>query len=334
MIGVRFNEKHSYADWKLFLSAPPSFGSPEPRIITVEVPGRDGVLDYSEAATGEIKYSNRELSFVFATMIEQEKRDALMADIRNYIHGRTVDVFYDLDPDWYYSGRAKVNFSDVQSWKMKVEIVVDAKPYKMAVDETIITASPTSFTAETIFLGKGTAAQHINSIFEFGTAQDPQLDLTQFSKLMFRWTDDRTFGTPSLQINDSHGATYSISDTSSMVSEIEPGVWGFDLLVSNISVIDNDDVYRILCQGRSLVELYALTTASATYIAPVDRMTVVPVWTASANVTAFINGKKWSIPEGSSQDYGCRLIEGDNQVTFIADSANTTVTFAYRNGRL
>ena len=334
--GLSFNGFHSLKDYGLFLAEAPDFGTPEPKRYTVDIPGRDGILDYTTSATGEVKFNNREMTFTFATMIAPEFREALRSRLWSDLNGREVTVVYDLDSDWYYTGVASVAFEDVKSWKMKVVITVDAFPYKLQDGQTIITVSPDSFGAEQIFLGKGTAAQNINSIFTFGTKSNPQLDLTQFTKLTFQWQDDTPWGTPSLQIVDGNGDTFNTTlyNTRSASQIAQTGYYGMDLSISNITSIDTDSVYRILCQGRKFVELYGTTLASATTIVTVDRMSVVPVWSASAAVTAFVNGRKIALPAGASKDYSIQLHEGENQVSFVSDADETTIEISFQNGRL
>lgn len=329
--GISFNEKHSWRDYGMYLATAPDFGTPEPKTEYVDIPGRDGVLDYTESATGEVKYSNREMVFTFAKMIDPEYREQFRSELWNDLHGKTAEIIYDLDADWYYTGRCSVAFEDVMPWKLKIVITVDAKPYKLARDMSLITISPESFSAETIFLGKGTDAQNINSIFTFGSAGFPQLDLTQFSQLQFRWKYNTAWGEPTLQITDGDGVSYNDDLDAEIIGS---GFYGKNLNISEITSITESRVYRILCQNRSHVELYGVTQASATIIIPVDRMTVVPVWTASDTVTAFVNGRKITVPQGASQNYNARLTEGENQVSFIADSEETTIDIQFTNGRL
>ena len=328
--GLSFNEKHSLKDYGMFLSEPPDFGTPEAKTYTVDIPGRDGVLDYTESMTGEPVFDNRDMKFVFATMISPEYREAFKSRLLSDLNGKNVTVIYDLDADWEYTGRAAVEFDDVMSWKMKIIITVDAYPYKLERGNTIITVTPDTFDAETIFMGQGTAAQNINSIFMFGTKANPQLDLTQFSKLVFEWDEYESWGTAALQINDAAGDTFNSTFQGTQTGDH----WKKELNVTDITGISKAYVYRILCQGRRFVRLYGVTTASATIMVPVDRMTVVPVWTASAACTVFINGRKFSLPAGQSQNYNCRLREGENQVSFISDSDETTIEIAFRNGRI
>ena len=323
--GITFNGKHSWRDYCLYLNKPPDFGTPEPKTDYIDIPGRDGVLDYTEAAAGEVKYSNRQMTFTFVTEIKRECREQLRSDLWNDLHGRTAEIIYDFDSDWYYTGRCSVAFADVESWKMKVIITVDAQPYKLARDMTIFNVAPTSFAAETIKLGQGTDAMHVNSIFEFGTKSDPQLDLTQFSTLTFLWPYPEIYGVPYLQIVDGDGNTFNSTAYGAISTVLD---------VDNITGINKSRVYRILVQNRSKGVLQGTTLASASVMIPVERMTVVPIWTASAAVTAFINGRKYAIPAGVNRIYNARLTEGENQVSFIADSTNTTISIQFTNGRL
>lgn len=329
--GVTINGLHTYRDFELYKVGEFDWGSPEPKRELVEIPGRDGDLDFSTAATGEIKYSNRQCVLNFKARVNSDRQPEFMARISNAFHGAYVEAIDDAESDWYYRGFATVTFPQKNNWQIYVTIAIDAEPYKLACDMSIFTVSPTAFAAETIFLGKGTEAQHINSIFTFGTAAAPQLDLTQFTKLTFRWQDYIAWGTPSLQIVDSNGDTYDAPLTATIIGT---GYYAMELNTSAITGIEKSRVYRILCQGRSLVELYGTTQASASIMIPVERMTVVPVWSASEAVTAFINGRKFEIPQGASQNFNARLTAGENQVSFIADSENANIEIQFRNGRL
>ena len=60
--GVTFGTLHSRQDLGLIMTEKPKIGSPKPKTITAEIQGADGVLDLTEATTGEVRYSNRELS--------------------------------------------------------------------------------------------------------------------------------------------------------------------------------------------------------------------------------------------------------------------------------
>ena len=323
--GVTINGLHTYRDFELYKVGEFDWGSPEPKRELVEIAGRDGVLDFSTAATGEIKYSNRQCVLNFKARVNSDRQPEFMARISNAFHGVYVEAIDDAESDWYYRGLATVTFPKKDNWQIYVTIAIDAEPYKLARDMTIFDVAPTSFAAETIKLGQGTDAMHINSIFEFGTKSNPQLDLTQFSALTFLWPYPEIYGVPYLQIVDGDGNTFNSTAYGAISTVLD---------VDNIAWINKSRVYRILVQNRSKGVLQGTTLASASVMIPVERMTVVPIWTASAAVTAFINGRKYAIPAGVSRIYNARLTEGENQVSFIADSTNTTISIQFTNGRL
>lgn len=128
MKGVKFGDFHSWDDFFLVLGSK-SIGSPKAKTSTVEIPGADGVLDISEYF-GEVKYQNRTLSFVFATIVPQNQFLELFSTIQNAIHGQKLNIILDDDPDFYYVGRINVS-----EWKSdrnvgKITIECDCEPYK------------------------------------------------------------------------------------------------------------------------------------------------------------------------------------------------------------
>ena len=54
MKGVKIGEKHTFKDWNLILLSV-DIDFPNPKTETVDIPGTDGELDFSEVLTGDIK---------------------------------------------------------------------------------------------------------------------------------------------------------------------------------------------------------------------------------------------------------------------------------------
>lgn len=108
MRGVRFGEFHTGDDWDLILNAK-SLIPPTPKTNYIQVEGRDGDLDFSEALTGEVKYNNRTASFSFLlTEGSYSDREALIAEILSEIHGKKLEIAIDDDPDRYLLGRCYI----------------------------------------------------------------------------------------------------------------------------------------------------------------------------------------------------------------------------------
>lgn len=139
--GVTINGKHSIRDYNMYLTTVPQLDPPNAKTVYVSIPGANGKLDLTESVTGEISYENRTLRMEFAIRAKDQQRPSIMSRINGDIHGRIVRVILDNDPDYYYEGRASVQWTNVQSWKLRCVITVDASPYKLATTETLINLS-------------------------------------------------------------------------------------------------------------------------------------------------------------------------------------------------
>lgn len=141
MKGVKFGTFHTYDDFGLVLSEK-EIKSPTPKIKQIEVEGSDGVLDMTEAFGG-VKYNNRSLSFTFTYPYISTEEDffELFTTVQNAIHGQKMNVVLDDDSEHYYFGRVSVNEWKSEKKMGKIVIEVDAEPYKMMVEETVVTRS-------------------------------------------------------------------------------------------------------------------------------------------------------------------------------------------------
>lgn len=145
MRGVYFGDYHTVADWGLILSAK-NINPPTPKIVNVDIDGRDGTLDLSRALTDDIKFNDREASFSFlVTEGTQSDREYMIQNIINTIHGKRLKI---IEPDFldlYLIGECIV--SDVINDKAFGSFTVSAtcEPYRYYIDEVnrVITASAT-----------------------------------------------------------------------------------------------------------------------------------------------------------------------------------------------
>lgn len=135
MKGIWFGTNHSYNKWGLVLTDK-KISSPEPKVKQIEIEGSDGMLDLTDFF-GKVKYKNRSLSFTFKTVNASQKDFlALYSEVQNEIHGKTLQVILDDDPQHFYYGRVTIN-----EWKSnksigEIIIDVDAEPWKREVTDT------------------------------------------------------------------------------------------------------------------------------------------------------------------------------------------------------
>lgn len=148
MKGVTFGSYHSYDDFNLFLSQK-RIGSPSPKTESVDIPGGDGVLDLTDFF-GETKYNNRQLSFDFSTKVPQSQFMELFSAIQDAVHGKKMNIVIDEDSGWYYTGRITVSEWKADKTIGMITVDCDCEPYKMKIDETVITKSVSGATSITL----------------------------------------------------------------------------------------------------------------------------------------------------------------------------------------
>lgn len=109
-------------------------GAPEVQFYTVEVPGRNGVLDLTKSLTGRTTFFNRKINFRYfasGTLAEiLEKIDTLMM-----YHGETVRIIDDDTPAYYYEGSVVVEVDRKPAYAY-INLEVDAQPFRMKLEQT------------------------------------------------------------------------------------------------------------------------------------------------------------------------------------------------------
>lgn len=335
--GVRFDNLHSYNDFGMWLALRPDYGKPAPKTNTVDVPGMDGVLDMTEANSGEVKYSNRTLTFTFAKKIDLKDQEDFKTQVRAALHGKYIkQIIPDETPDWYYSGRAEVTFAKLSSWKLRCVITVDAAPYAMKVDETIVDFDP-AVEAETLQIvvpGVDVVQVGYNSDLRFGTKTFPDglnKPLNSFDQLYITWpSDGQLSGGPSkeIYIYDADGNEYHTTFVTHGTLLAIP--------VTNITSagVNLDKVYRVLVSFLRGCKIY-WEEAAKKYTLSNSRKSVVPLVELDADeeIVASINGENKVIYPGIAVYEDIVLPEGDSEV-YLPLVSFRSLKMTYREGRL
>jgi phage-related protein len=137
MKGITFGSLHSFNNLHLILSQK-TIGTPSPKREVIDIPGGDGVLDLTEFF-GAVKYSNRQLSFEFSTMVPQSQFMDLFAQVQNALHGQKMNIILDDDPEWFYVGRITVSEWKAEKNIGKLTIDCDCEPFKQSIYTTTVT---------------------------------------------------------------------------------------------------------------------------------------------------------------------------------------------------
>lgn len=141
MIGINeitFGEgdtaKKTYTDWGLLMTGR-KIGRPPIKRNTVNVPYRDGALDYTKY-NGRTYYDNRSLEFEFK-LIDPDKFYETYTKIADYLHGQELKITITEDRSYYYEGLCEISDLDVSKALGKITISVDAKPFKYSYASSI-----------------------------------------------------------------------------------------------------------------------------------------------------------------------------------------------------
>lgn len=127
---------NSWIDWHSILEDK-GIGEAEPKINLVELDGRDGSLDLSEALTGEVTYKDRVVSPKFWTDYGTYKdREKLLQDITRTLHGKKVKIIEPDDPDHYFYGRIIVKSKSNNLAYATFTLEATCDPWRYAINET------------------------------------------------------------------------------------------------------------------------------------------------------------------------------------------------------
>ena len=156
---VRFEEYNNKIEAKTsedfglgFLKA--EIGTPEVKRYTVQVPGRDGDPDLTEALGG-VHFGNRTIILYF----DREDRgfcDALYGyeALVNYLHGRKFKIYFSDNTDYYYVGRASISHEKETYAESNYTVELICEPYKYRTNITEIIV-PANIDGEEIKLQNG-----------------------------------------------------------------------------------------------------------------------------------------------------------------------------------
>ena len=155
MRGVYFGDYHTVGDWGLILTAK-TIDPPTPKIVNVNIDGRDGTLDLSRALTGDMKFNDRSASFTFlVTEGTQSDRAYMIQNIINKIHGQRLKIIEPDSPEYYFLGECTV--SGVINDRAYGTFVVTAtcEPYRYSINETVRNIQLSTTPTEIVLINNG-----------------------------------------------------------------------------------------------------------------------------------------------------------------------------------
>lgn len=132
-MGVKIGNSHT-DDFNLSVTDF-SITSPEVQTYSVQIPGRNGLLDLTEV-NGAIRYNNRTIKI---TCSHQDRTAYDYHDCSNQLlkkyHGKRRDIIFDSEKDYYYSGRLFVTANKENQVHSTYIITADCEPYAYEVQD-------------------------------------------------------------------------------------------------------------------------------------------------------------------------------------------------------
>lgn len=122
------NGYHTGKDWGLYWTDF-SVTAPEVEQYFVDVPGRHGLLDFSEVLMRHPVYKNATLTAQFVAKTDMANWHTLYRTIRRALHGRRMCIAADTDPQHCFVGRCTVASEMVDAVHAVFTIAADIVPY-------------------------------------------------------------------------------------------------------------------------------------------------------------------------------------------------------------
>lgn len=130
-------EFHTLNDWGFALQNNNYIGEPEPITSYISVPGRDGLIDASEAISGRVIYKTRPLSFILGGIRPCKDWDSVMSALRNDINGKICKITIDNDKAHFWEGRVFIEGFDRMRDLGQFTLRMTAYPYKYNTESSI-----------------------------------------------------------------------------------------------------------------------------------------------------------------------------------------------------
>ena len=132
----QFKGTNTWDDWHLIPAERPSIASPGVSTNFVEIPGRDGAIDFSTFLVNKPVYGMRQGSWDFYVDNDHEYWETIRMKIMNFLHGKRMKIVLEDDPDWYWEGRFAVDSWRSEASNSRISINYQLDPYKKRVKES------------------------------------------------------------------------------------------------------------------------------------------------------------------------------------------------------
>jgi len=149
---INIGDKNTFDDWHLVYPGRPFVNPPQPKFNYVDILGKHGSLDYTEALVKTPRYSDREGTWEFVILnpgdVEGllglddytiQNANELCSQIMAYCNGKRFEkIWLEDDPDYYYSGRVWVAGIQTGSSWSRLTLGYHLEPFKYRMTDSAI----------------------------------------------------------------------------------------------------------------------------------------------------------------------------------------------------
>lgn len=127
---VNFDLENSWSDFGIVFKTL-TLGAPDPQLILIDVPFRDGSLDETDYF-GDVKYKDRNLQMEFLIPWWADDQLEIYSNVLNRLNGKRKKIRFSADKEWFYEGRLSVGDASIDNgfWKFSISATVDPYKYK------------------------------------------------------------------------------------------------------------------------------------------------------------------------------------------------------------
>lgn len=121
---------HSFDSFGLLPAARPVFDPAEPKYTFTDIPGTDGGIDRTEELTGYVTYAQTIGTLSYYVRGSDRQRRGVHTQVKRILHGRTVRIILDEEPEYYRVGRIWVGPLTEDKGAGRIEITARVEPFK------------------------------------------------------------------------------------------------------------------------------------------------------------------------------------------------------------
>lgn len=128
---------HTYDTFGLILEST-DLTYPEAKRETIDVPGRDGVIDLTGRLAGEVRYNNRTLTINLVDLYDYHHYSAVASQLASFLYGKELKIILDKDKSFYYRGRIVIgSFApNGKTDSSNIQVTCDVEPFKYSIEST------------------------------------------------------------------------------------------------------------------------------------------------------------------------------------------------------